>query len=292
VKVLITGAGGQVGRALLKSVPEGVNAVRLDRAGLDITSEHAVSACIQEHRPDLIINTAAYTAVDQAEKEPEAAARANRSAPGYLAAAAAALDARLIHLSTDFVFDGTASRPYPVDAPTHPLSVYGTTKEAGERAVRSALPNGSVIVRTAWVYAAEGTNFVRTMLRLMTAGGSVRVVSDQVGTPTSADSLAGVIWRIAARPDLSGTFHWTDQGTASWYDFAVAIAEEGAALGLLPAGVRVEAITTEDFPRPAKRPAFGVLDKRALASRLSLQPQHWRGPLRAVLQEIAHAAHA
>jgi dTDP-4-dehydrorhamnose reductase len=289
LKVLITGATGQVGRALLKSVPAEMDAVGVTRAELDIGDEHAVMSSIQSHRPDVIINTAAYTAVDRAESEPQLAERANSFGPRHLGVAAAATGSRLLHLSTDFVFDGTGSRPYATDAPTNPLSVYGRTKLAGERAVRHALPDKSVVIRTAWVYAAEGSNFVRTMLRLMAAKGSVRVVADQVGSPTAADSLAGVIWAIVARSDLSGIYHWTDMGVASWYDFAVAIAEESAVLGILPAEVRVDPIATEEYPTPARRPAYSVLDKRSLLAQLSVPARHWRSSLRTVLKEIANA---
>lgn len=289
MKVMITGAHGQVGRALLKSVPTQVNAAGLSHAELDIGDAQAVMSSIQSQRPDLIINAGAYTAVDKAESEPLLAERANTSGPHNLAVAAAATGARLLHISTDFVFDGTASRPYATDAPTNPQSTYGRTKWGGEEAVRRVLPDKSVVLRTAWVYAAEGNNFVRTMLRLMAAKGAVRVVADQIGTPTAAQTLAQVIWVLAARPDVSGTYHWTDAGVASWYDFAVAIAEESAVIGLLPAEVRVDAIATEDYPTPAKRPSYGVLDKRSLLAKLSVPAHHWRCNLRTVLKEISNA---
>lgn len=288
-KVLVTGSNGQVGRALLKSVPAGFAAVGLTRAQLNIIDPQSITNTIDSHRPDLIINTAAYTAVDEAQSNPGAAEAANAVAPGNLAAAAARVGARFIHLSTDFVFDGTASRPYPVDAPTHPLSVYGTTKRDGEERVRQQLPDRSVILRTAWVYASEGNNFVRTMLRTMAARGTVRVVADQFGTPTSADSLAAVLWSLAAAPGVNGTYHWTDAGVATWYDFAVAIAEEAAAMGCLPAQVRVDPISTHEYPTPARRPAFGVLDKSAILAKLPLTMHHWRSRLRTVLREIPHA---
>jgi dTDP-4-dehydrorhamnose reductase len=289
MKVMITGANGQVGRALLKSVPAHVNAIGLARAQLDVGDEQAVISLVQLERPDLIINAGAYTAVDKAESEPEAAERANTTGPHNLAVAAGAAGARLLHLSTDFVFDGMASRPYGTDAPTNPQSTYGRTKRAGEEAVLRALPDRSVVLRTAWVYASEGNNFVRTMLRVMAAKGAVRVVADQVGTPTSANSLAEVIWAFAARPDVNGIYHWTDAGVASWYDFAVAIAEESVALRLLPAEPRVDAIATEEYPTPAKRPSYSVLDKRSLLAKLTVPARHWRSNLRTVLGEILNA---
>ena len=289
MKVLITGAQGQVGCALLKSVPAGVDAVGRSRDEMDIGDAQSVMISIQAHRPDLIINAGAYTAVDKAESEPELAERANTAGPHNLAVAARQAGVRLLHLSTDFVFDGMASTPYGTDAPTNPQSTYGRTKRGGEEAVRQILPDASVVLRTAWVYAAQGNNFVRTMLRLMAAKGAVRVVADQIGTPTAAHSVAEVIWALAVRPDVSGTYHWTDAGVASWYDFAVAIAEESAVIGLLPAGVRIDAIATEEYPTPAKRPRYSVLDKRALLAKLSVPARHWRSNLRSVLKEISNA---
>ncbi|HEV2270380.1 MAG TPA: dTDP-4-dehydrorhamnose reductase [Steroidobacteraceae bacterium] len=285
-KILITGAAGQVGRALLAGVPNNWEAVACAHAELDIGVGDAVRDCVRRHRPAVIINAAAYTAVDKAESEPDIAQRINTEGPGHLAAAARECGARLLHISTDFVFDGTASVPYQPDSATHPLSVYGTTKRDGEQAVLQALADRATVVRTAWVYAASGANFLRTMLRVMRANGAARVVADQVGTPTAARSLAQALWRIADDPQIRGIHHWTDAGVASWYDFAVAIAEEGAELGLLPAEIAVTPITTADYPTPAHRPAYSVLDKRSLAP-YGLAPIHWRKRLRAVLKEIS-----
>jgi len=287
-KALITGAGGQVGRALLDVVPENFEVLACAHADLDISAGDAVRDYVRRHRPAMIINAAAYTAVDKAESDPDAAQRINGEGAGHLAAAAQECGARLLHISTDFVFDGAASVPYRPDSATHPLSVYGRTKRDGERAVLEALPERATIVRTAWVYAANGANFVRTMLRVMRASGAVRVVADQVGTPTSARSLAEALWRIAANPEIRGVHHWTDAGVASWYDFAVAIAEEGAELGLLPPEIDVTPITTADYPTPARRPAYSVLDKRSLAP-YGLSPVHWRKRLRSVLKEMSSA---
>ena len=287
MKVLITGVTGQVGRSLVATAPAGVNLVTASRKDLDIADGSAVHAYVRAQSPDLIINAAAYTAVDRAESEPELATHINEVAPRQLAMAARDCGARFIHISTDFVFDGAASSPYRPDAVTNPLSVYGKTKLAGERAVLELLPKSSTIVRTAWVYAAAGNNFVRTMLRIMNANGSARVVSDQVGTPTAARSLAETLWKIAAQPEIQGIHHWTDAGVASWYDFAVAIAEEGAQLGLAPENVLVTPIATVDYPTPARRPAYSVLDKTSLTA-LGCTPIHWRKRLREVLKEMRH----
>lgn len=287
-RVLIAGAGGQVGRMLLETRPDDFEVVACTHSDLDIGSREAVRDCVARHRPGLIVNAAAYTAVDKAEGEPDLARRINTEGPGHLATAAREYGARLIHLSTDFVFDGAASAPYRPDSATNPLSVYGRTKRDGERAVLEALPQHCAVVRTAWVYAATGANFVRTMLRIMRANGAARVVADQVGTPTAARPFAQALWQIAANPEIRGIHHWTDAGVASWYDFAVAIAEDGAQLGLVPPEVTVTPIATSEYPTPARRPSYSVLDKRSLIAH-NLTPVHWRKRLRAVLKEISSA---
>jgi len=265
-----------VGRALVAAAPAGVDVVALGHNDLDITDSNAVRGL---GSPDVIINAAAYTAVDKAESDREAARAINVDGVRNLAATGA----RLIQISTDFVFDGQASTPYKPDAEPKPLGVYGATKRGGE--LLALTRPGNVVLRTAWVYAADGTNFVRTMLRVMKANGAVRVVADQVGTPTAARSLAEVIWKIVATPEIKGIHHWTDAGVASWYDFAVAIAEEGAELGLVSEEVKVLPIATKDYPTPARRPSYSVLDK----SSLGFEQVHWREWLRRVLREIARA---
>ena len=287
MKVLVTGADGQLGRLLRATAPAGMQVTAWTRADLDIGDAVAVGERIGRLAPELILNAAAYTAVDKAESEPELAVRVNAEGPAHLAAAAREVGARLVQVSTDFVFDGLSSSPYRPDAATAPLGVYGRTKREGELAVLAALPDHSLIVRTAWVYAAEGRNFLHTMLRLMRERGVVRVVADQVGTPTAARPLAQALWQLAAR-GATGIHHWTDAGVASWYDFAVAIAEEAVVFGLLPGGVTVTPIATVDYPTPARRPAYSVLDKTSLAS-FGLTPIHWRQSLRATLQEVRGA---
>ena len=288
MKALLTGAEGQVGRALQQSCPAGVTVVALARRDLDITDAQVVADYVRRHRPDVVINAAAYTAVDRAESEPRLAERVNAQGPHHIARAAQEVGARLVHVSTDFVFDGLASVPYRPESPTNPLNAYGLTKRHGEEAVARVLPDDSVVLRTAWVYSATGSNFVRTMLRLMAANGSVRVVSDQIGAPTSARSVAETIWRITEHPELHGILHWTDSGVASWYDFAVAIAEEGASLGLVSPDIAVAPIATEEYPTPARRPRYSVLDTTSLAS-LRIARVHWRAALRIVLREIRDA---
>jgi dTDP-4-dehydrorhamnose reductase len=290
VKVLITGASGQVGRALVASIPAQIELRAFTREQLDIRDAGAVRSAVAAFQPALIINAAAYTAVDKAESEPELALAINAEGPRHLAQAAHALPGcRLLHISTDYVFDGAASEPYQPGDATNPLSVYGRTKLQGEGAVFEVLRERAVVLRTAWVYAAQGKNFLLTMLRLMRERGAVRVVADQHGTPTAADSIARALWAIAQRPEIHGILHWTDAGHASWYEFAVAIAEEGRAAGVLSTEVKVTPITTADYPTLAHRPANSVLDTRESIAQLQLTPAPWRVNLRATLAAIARA---
>lgn len=280
MKALIVGAGGQLGRALVASAPPGATIVGHAADTLDVTDPAAVDAAVAAEAPDLIFNAAAYTAVDRAESEEDAAFAVNATAVGHLAAAADRVAARLIHVSTDFVFDGRASSPYPPAAMPNPLSAYGRTKRAGETAAGDAL-----IVRTAWVYAPTGGNFVRTMLRLMATRDQVRVVADQIGTPTYAPNLAVTLWTLAAN-GVTGIHHQTDAGVASWYDFAVAIQEEALARGLLDAAVPVVPIATADYPTPAARPAYSVLDKTSCWALAGGPAPHWRVSLRTMLDRV------
>lgn len=282
MKALILGAAGQVGRALLQAAPRGARAVGMDRAACDIADPAQVDRAIADVAPDVVFNAAAYTAVDQAEAEPGAAHALNAVAPGIIAAAARRAGSRIVHLSTDFVFDGRASTPYRPGDLAAPLSVYGRTKLAGEQEVASADPS-ALILRTAWVYSAGGANFVSTMLRLMDQRDEIQVVADQVGTPTHAASLARASWALAAG-GAEGIFHYTDAGVASWYDFAVAIEEEARAAGLIGKKVAVVPTSTEHFPTPARRPRFSVLDKSAAWARIGTAP-HWRVNLRSALQD-------
>ena len=283
--VLVSGAGGQLGWELLRTVPGDVQVIGLSRAELDITDANAVNDCLARHKPAVWVNAAAYTAVDKAESEVDAAMAANAVAPGVIAAACAHHGARLIHVSTDFVFDGSASQPYSPDDATGPLGVYGQSKLEGERAVIAALPE-STIFRTGWVYSAHGGNFVKTMLRLMAERDALSVVDDQVGTPTWANGLAHAVWAAAKAPHATGIFHWSDAGVCSWYDFAVAIEEEARALALLGSPTTVAPISAADYPTPASRPAYSVLDKHRVRSLLQLPAQHWRSQLRAMLNEL------
>jgi dTDP-4-dehydrorhamnose reductase len=283
VKALVLGANGQLGRAIVAAAPDGAGVRALDRAACDIADRAATERAIADASPDVVFNAAAYTAVDRAESEPEQAARLNAEAPGWIAAAAKAAGARTVHVSTDFVFDGLSGRPYGPGDAVSPLGVYGRTKLDGERAVAAADPD-ALIVRSAWIYAARGANFLNTMLRLMRERDTVAVVADQIGTPTHAASLAAALWGLH-RAGATGIHHFTDAGVASWYDFAVAIAEEAEAAGLIEAPARVVPIGTGQYPTPARRPAYSVLDKTATWHALGKPAAHWRVNLRAAIGE-------
>jgi dTDP-4-dehydrorhamnose reductase len=287
VNVLIIGAGGQVGRALAAAAPPRAEVVALSRRECDLSSDKQIEDALTAARPAIVFNAAAYTAVDRAESEVSLAERVNAVAPAVIARAARAAGARTVHLSTDFVFDGYSSRPYHPDDHAAPLGVYGKTKLAGERAVLETDPD-ALIVRTAWVYAPTGSNFVNTMLRLMRERDEIRVVSDQVGTPTRAASLAAALWMLA-ESGVKGTHHFTDAGVASWYDFAVAIEEEARSAGLSQRETAVVPISTAEYPRPAPRPRYSVLEKSATWSLLPAPPPHWRESLRRNLRDfISH----
>jgi dTDP-4-dehydrorhamnose reductase len=287
MKALITGAGGQLASELVAAPPDGWTVEAISRIELDIRDSAAVRVAVERSKPDLILNAAAYTAVDRAEAERELAWSVNRDGAENLARAAAGAGARFAHVSTDFVFDGQAGRAYRPDDAAAPLGVYGASKRAGEIAVRKAAPE-ALILRTAWVYSPHGGNFLKTMLRLMAERGEVRVVADQIGTPTSATTLAEALWGLCLA-GAEGVHHHTDAGVASWYDFAQAIGEDAYAAGLLKRAPSVLPIRTEDYPTPARRPAFSVLDKSSTWAILGRPSPHWRSAMRAVLRRLVGA---
>lgn len=295
MRLLLLGGNGQVGRELRRTLPalgELQVATRDGREAAhaaDFTQPQAVAALVDALRPDVVVNAAAYTAVDRAEAEPALAFRVNAETPAAVAAACARHGACLLHYSTDYVFDGLASRPYREDDPTAPTGVYGASKLAGEQAIAASGAH-HLILRTAWVYAAHGHNFVRTMLRLAGEREELRVVADQVGCPTSAAWIAQATAHVLqARPADSGTWHLACAGQTSWHGFASAIVAEAHALGLLARAPRVVAITSADYPTPASRPPWSVLDTGRLQRRFGLVPPDWRAALQPVLRALAAA---
>jgi dTDP-4-dehydrorhamnose reductase len=282
MKVLITGANGQLGGALQRLAPDWAEINAIDADDCDFTEVSMLRARLTVEAPDIILNAAAYTAVDKAESDEELARAINAEAVGAMVEAMAETGGKLVHVSTDFVFDGTSPRAYLPDDARNPLSAYGRTKAEGEDRLRPE----DLLVRTAWVYEAGGANFVRTMIRLMNEREQLGVVADQIGSPTWASGLARTIWGLVER-EATGVFHHSDAGVASWYDFAVAIAEEAHARGLVDRIPAIRPITTADYPTPARRPAFSLLDCRATRAALGDEPVHWRTNLRLMLEEEA-----
>jgi dTDP-4-dehydrorhamnose reductase len=285
-RVLVFGASGQVGSELLATVPDDAYVTALDVGDADIRDREAVGRVLRQANPSVVINCAAYTNVDGAESAADEAMATNGVAP-IIAESCKAIDARLLHISTDYVFDGRAHAPYAVNAAVGPINVYGSTKLEGERRVLAAGGNAAV-VRTAWVHSGVGTNFVKTTVRVLGAGSTMRVVDDQVGTPTRARHLAQALWCLAGSP-VTGLLHFTDAGVASWYDVAAAVMETLALEGRLPVGASVEPIPSSERPSVAKRPAYSVLDKHDSWRAIGYTPPHWRVGVAASTRELLNA---
>lgn len=285
MKILVAGAGGQLGSELCARLPRTGHAVVLfTREDADFTQAGRVREAITARRADWVINCAAYTAVDKAESDSATAFAVNRDAARAVAEAVAGYGGRLLHISTDFVFDGTQSHPYRENDTPNPIGVYAQSKWAGEQAVREILPD-ALIVRTAWVHGAHGHNFVKTMLRLAAERDELRVVDDQVGSPSWTGDIAAALIDLIGQ-DARGCFHFTNEGVASWYDFAVAILAEAHALGFPIRARRVMPIPTSGYPTPARRPAYSVLDKQKIRAALGRPIPHWREALVQMLREL------
>lgn len=285
MRVFVTGVSGQLGSALLKTAPNNFTVSGLTRDQLDLGDADAIAQFIAAEKPDWVINAAAYTAVDKAEDNAQLAAAINAAAPRAFARGLSRSGGRLVQISTDFVFNGTSQTPYLPNDARSPLSVYGQTKADGEDAAsENAASENAIIVRTSWVYAAGGTNFVRTMLRLMRERDEISVVSDQMGAPTWARGLAQTIWALIAKGN-AGIYHHRDAGETSWHGFATAIAEEALELGLIEKIPIIHAIPTSDYPTPAARPPYSVLDDGATRVLLGDLAQNWRDNLRTMLKE-------
>lgn len=292
MKLLITGANGQLGRCLQDVLADTEHEViALDRSGLDIGDAEAVNRIVDQHQPQAIINAAAYTAVDQAESEPELAARINTTGPENLAKAAERHSALLIHISTDYVFDGSKTTPYTEEDATNPQGVYGQTKLDGEKAVQQHCSR-HVILRTAWVFSEYGNNFVKTMLRLGKERDELGVVADQIGCPTYAGTIAGAACSVlhAFSEDRAqyGVYHYCGDESVSWYEFARCVFEVAERRGELPEPPQVNPITTKDYPTPATRPAYSVLSSDKLNTSFGVRADDWRISLEAVLSRLPH----
>lgn len=284
MKILVTGAKGQLGSEIKAlSSNSGHSFEFIDQEELDLTNLNSIDAFLYKSNPDFIINCAAYTAVDKAEDEPELARKINADAPGKIAQFCQKNNTRLIHISTDYVFNGAFDRPIKEDDQPNPQSVYGKTKLDGERAINQLLDN-AYIIRTAWVYSSFGNNFVKTMLRLGKEKSELNVVSDQIGSPTYARDLAeailGIIQEIKTGNDLPGVYHYSNEGVCSWYDFASEI------IRLAGLGCNVKPIPTLEFPTKAKRPEYSVLDKNKIIKQFNLKLPEWKASLSDCLEII------
>jgi dTDP-4-dehydrorhamnose reductase len=281
MNVLIIGKNGQVAWELQQTCPSHITAHAYGRNEINITDPHSIDQVIEQLNPAVIINASAYTAVDKAESEQNEAYLINATAVELLAKAATKHSIRLLHISTDFVFDGTKNTPYTVDDKANPINVYGASKLAGEQAIKAYCPVNSAIVRTSWVYSSHGNNFVKTMLRLMAEREQLNVVSDQIGCPTNANGLAKYLWKLAEQETFEATYHYSDLGVASWYDFAVVIQEIAYEQGKLKKRIPIKPIPSSDYLTVAVRPKYNVLDKACKVYNLPKQNLiHWQEQLR------------
>jgi len=301
MKILLTGAAGQLGQALRTAAPSDATIIATSRQGgggleaLDLGDANACRMAVETHRPDWVLNAGAYTAVDKAESEPELAHAVNAMGPRAFAEALKTSGGRLLQISTDFVFNGSQGTPYRPEQNRTPLGVYGASKAAGEDAIQEVFAGDAraLILRTSWVMGPVGRNFALTMLRLHRERDTLGVVADQVGCPSSTLNLAQACWqciRLGSTQGLPEIMHWSDSGAASWYDVAVAIGELGGELGLLASPAEVNPISTSDYPTPADRPSYSLLDCKGTREALQLNGEHWRRALRTVLRNSAQTA--
>jgi dTDP-4-dehydrorhamnose reductase len=287
MNIVVIGKSGQLAFELSRELENSAHQVTfLGRDDIDITSSESIDATLASLSVDVLINASAYTAVDKAEEDTEACSAINTLAVKNLATFCKASGAFMVHVSTDYVFNGHKGSPYLTDDPIEPQGAYGKSKAAGEKALLEILPEASCLIRTAWVYSSHGNNFVKTMLRLMADKPQLTVIDDQIGTPTWAKGLAEACVSAAVNK-TSGVYHWTDEGVASWYDFALAIQELGVEKGLLDKSIPVLPIPSSQYPTPAKRPHYSVLDKQtAREAFAACEPNHWRKQLASMLDEL------
>ena len=288
--ILVTGASGQLGQTLVRlweqsPIPQ-FQFSALPRAQLDISKPDLAAAVLSELQPTVIVNAAAYTQVDKAESDPDAAYLINEAGTATLARWAAHSGAQLLHISTDFVFDGSNTSPYLPDDQTKPLGVYGASKLAGEKALLAASNDNAAIIRTSWLYSEYGSNFVKTMLRLMAERDALSVVDDQIGSPTSTHSLARLIFAMIQKRDYRGIYHWNDGGSISWFEFAQQIKGQALQAGLLKKTIPITPIATSEYPTPALRPAYSVLDRSRALDEFECPALDWKQQLADVIAEL------
>ena len=289
--IVVTGATGQLGQTLAQlwaesPLPQSQLKV-LSRSELDIAKAGMTDAVLSELKPSVVVNAAAYTQVDKAESDSESAALVNAQAVGSIARWVAANQAQLIHISTDFVFDGTSNTPYTPDQQTGPLGAYGSSKLAGEQQIQVLANERSAIVRTSWLYSEFGNNFVKTMLRLMDEKEQLSIVNDQIGSPSSTHGLAALIFAMILHQRYQGIYHWTDGASISWFEFAQEIQGQALKEGLLSKAIPISRISTIDYPTPARRPAYSVLDRSRALGEFECPTEDWKVQLSLVIKELA-----
>ena len=286
MNIIVIGHNGQLAWELAQLTNEDNTIICLGRNKINVFCLESITATLKKHNAHAVINACAYTAVDKAETDEKNAYQLNSDAVQNLAQACKDLSLHLVHVSTDFVFNGDKGSPYLTDDPIEPLGIYGASKAQGELAISTTIPKQSCIIRTSWVYSTHGNNFVKTMLKLMADKPELGVISDQIGSPTYAKSLAKACL-LAAKNNICGIHHWTDAGVASWYDFAVAIQEIAIDKGLLSHTIPIKPIRTIDYPTPAARPSYSVLDKTSCNTVFADLPLiHWRTQLSKMMAEI------
>ncbi len=291
MKILLTGSTGQLGQEIIKTKPSNIDLITPNRTELDLKDYEQCVKIVHDKKPDWVINCAAYTSVDKAESELKLATKINSYAPEAFTKAINSLDSNLLHISTDFVFNGEQNIPYVESEIKSPISKYGYTKALGEELITNSIKNqdNATILRTSWVISSRGKNFALTMLKLHSFKDYINVVSDQIGVPTNAKDLAKACWKVIALKKIKKLpfiLHWTDSGVASWYDLAYAVGEIGLELGILKKTAEINPIKTIEYPTPAKRPKYSILDNVNTSKLIEMNPKHWRKNLKNLLIEF------
>jgi dTDP-4-dehydrorhamnose reductase len=284
MNVLLTGASGQVGKDLVHTCPDKINLLALDKHTLDISNHDNIKKIFNKFKPNLVINAAAYTSVENAEAEKELAYQINRNGVANIALACKTNNIRLIHYSTDYVFDGKNSFPYTTQYKPNPINVYGQSKLEGEKKALEINHGKTLIIRTSWIYSNHGNNFVNTMLKLMNENESIEIITDQTGTPTWARSVAKITWRFVIHPEFNGVFNFSDSGSTTWFEFAKEIQSVATKYNILNNATKIIPIATDDYPSNVKRPLYSVLDCNKTWELLNVKPDDWRTSLGKMLR--------
>lgn len=276
MNILLTGASGQIGSELINTCPGSIHLVPFDKDSLNISDYEKVLEIVNTYKPDVVINSAAYTSVELAETEEQLAFQVNKNGVSNLALACAANNIRLIHYSTDYIFDGKKTSPYTIQDKPNPINIYGQSKLEGEREALKINRDKVLIIRTSWIYSKYGNNFVTTMLRLMKNKGQINVIKDQYGTPTWARSVANITWEFVSNPETNGIFHFCDEGSTNWFEFAMAIQEEAIKFNMIEHPAKIIPIESKEYHSKVKRPSYSVLDCEKTWELINAKPDNWR----------------